>query len=64
MDGVLVYIESSWLYVHEKLNVESSENYQLYRQHMISYEDFMRRIFDYGENDTLMRSKQSWILSR
>jgi phosphoserine phosphatase len=43
MDGVLVDIESSWLFVHKKLNVNSSENYQMYCQRKISYKDFMRR---------------------
>ncbi len=43
MDGVLVDINSSWQYVHEKLGVDASENLQNYLNHKIDYKEFMRR---------------------
>lgn len=43
MDGVLVDIRSSWLFVHEKLGVNSVENYNKYQNKEIDYQEFMRR---------------------
>ncbi len=43
MDGVLVDINSSWGYVHEKLGVDASENFQNYLNYKIDYKEFMRR---------------------
>ncbi|MFX0087167.1 MAG: HAD-IB family phosphatase [Candidatus Hodarchaeota archaeon] len=43
MDGVLVDIKSSWHYVHKKLGVDSSKNFQKYLNKEINYTEFMRR---------------------
>jgi phosphoserine phosphatase len=43
MDGVLVDIESSWHYVHMKMGVDSSKNFQKYLNKEIEYTEFMRR---------------------
>ncbi|UCE14309.1 MAG: HAD-IB family phosphatase [Candidatus Heimdallarchaeota archaeon] len=43
MDGVLVNIRSSWLFVHEKLGVNSVKNFYKYQNKEIDYQEFMRR---------------------
>ncbi|MEM0139169.1 MAG: HAD-IB family phosphatase [Ferroplasma sp.] len=43
MDGVLTEERSSWNYVHKRLGIDNSRNFQLYREKKISYSDFFRR---------------------
>jgi len=43
MDGVLVDIDSSWQFVHRKLNVDNSNNLKQFLNHQISYVEFMKK---------------------
>ena len=43
MDGVLVDIDSSWQFVHKKLNVDNSDNLKQFLNHQISYREFMKK---------------------
>jgi len=43
MDGVLVDIDSSWQFVHKKLNVDNSDNLKQFLNHQISYLEFMKK---------------------
>jgi len=43
MDGVLVDIDSSWQFVHRKLNVDNSDNLKQFLNHRISYPEFMKK---------------------
>ena len=43
MDGVIVDIESSWIYVHKAFNVDNKINYEDYLMGKIDYKEFMKR---------------------
>jgi phosphoserine phosphatase len=43
MDGVLTDIRSSWCWIHECLNVDNEESYQLFCNGKIDEPEFMRR---------------------
>ncbi len=43
MDGVLVDTDSSWQFVHRKLNVDNSDNLKQFLNHQISYLEFMKK---------------------
>ena len=43
MDGVLADIDSSWQFVHRKLNVDNSANLKQFLNHRISYLEFMKK---------------------
>jgi phosphoserine phosphatase len=46
MDGVLVEADSSWQFVHRKLNVDNSRNFTQFLDHQISYREFMEKDID------------------
>lgn len=43
MDGVLVDTDSSWQFVHRKLNTDNSNNLKQFLSHEISYPEFMKK---------------------
>lgn len=43
MDGVLVDTDSSWQFVHRKLNTDNSNNLKQFLNHKISYPEFMKK---------------------
>ncbi len=43
MDGVLTKEKSSWNYVHKRLGVDNSRNYELFKMDKINYQEFLRR---------------------
>jgi len=43
MDGVLVDTDSSWQFVHRRLNVDNSDNLKQFLTYQISYLEFMRK---------------------
>jgi len=42
MDGVLVDISNSWLFVHKSFNVDGGDNFRRFLDHEISYGEFMK----------------------
>ncbi len=41
MDGVLTQHSSSWQFVHDRIGVSNRENYELFKNRKISYEEFL-----------------------
>lgn len=41
MDGVLTQHSSSWQYIHTKMGVDNSKNYELFKSRKIDYEEFL-----------------------
>lgn len=42
MDGVLTQHPSSWNYVHERIGVDNEMNYKLFKEHKITYNEFLK----------------------
>lgn len=41
MDGVLTQHSSSWQYIHTRIGVDNSRNYELFKSRKIGYEEFL-----------------------